>query len=39
MITSKVVYKGKLRTEATHLESGTVIITDAPKDNHGNGES
>ena len=39
MITSKVVYKGNLRTEATHLESGTVIITDAPKDNHGNGES
>ncbi len=39
MATSKVIYKGNLRTEATHLESGTVIITDAPKDNQGNGES
>ncbi len=36
---SKVVYKGKLRTEATHLKSGNVIITDAPVDNHGNGEA
>lgn len=39
MITSTVEYKGNLRTEAIHLESGTIIITDAPKDNHGNGES
>lgn len=39
MITSTVEYKGNLRTEAIHLESGTKIITDAPKDNHGNGES
>ena len=36
---SKVVYLGHLRTEATHLESGNVIITDAPVDNHGNGEA
>jgi len=36
---SKVIYKGKLRTEATHLRSGNVIITDAPVDNHGNGEA
>lgn len=34
----KVQYLGNLRTEATHLESGTVIQTDAPKDNQGNGE-
>lgn len=39
MATSIVKYLGGLRTEATHLESGNVIITDAPKDNHGNGEA
>jgi uncharacterized OsmC-like protein len=36
---SKVIYKGNLRTEATHLRSGNVIITDAPLDNHGKGEA
>lgn len=39
MITSSVIYKGDLRTEATHLQSGNVILTDAPKDNHGKGEA
>lgn len=39
MSTSKVVYKGDLRTESTHLLSGNVIITDAPLDNHGKGEA
>lgn len=38
MITSKVIYIGGLRTEATHLQSNTTIFTDAPKDNHGKGE-
>lgn len=38
-MTSKVVYKGDLRTESTHLQSGTVILTDAPTDNHGRGEA
>lgn len=38
MITSKVTYLGELRTEATHLQSNTIIHTDAPKDNHGKGE-
>ena len=38
-MTSTVEYKGNLRTEAIHIESGTKIITDAPKDNFGNGES
>ncbi len=33
------VYKGNLRTEITHEQSGTKIITDAPLDNHGKGES
>ena len=37
-MTSKVVYTGELRTEATHLRSGSVIETDAPVDNHGKGE-
>lgn len=36
-MTSKVIYKGDLRTEATHVKSGTSIITDAPVDNHGKG--
>jgi len=36
---STVVYKGNLRTEAKHLMSGNVIITDAPIDNNGNGEA
>jgi putative redox protein len=39
MITSKVVYKGDLRTEAVHIQSNNTIITDAPKDNHGKGEA
>ena len=39
MATSKVIYKGGLRAECTHLQSGTSINTDAPKDNHGKGEA
>lgn len=38
-MTSKVIYKGSLRTEATHLRSGNRIITDAPTDNNGKGEA
>lgn len=38
-MTSKIIYKGELRTEATHLQSNTVIYSDAPKDNHGKGEA
>ena len=37
-MTSQIVYKGNLRTEATHLQSNTVIETDAPVDNNGKGE-
>ncbi|MGC8750220.1 OsmC family protein [Hydrotalea sp.] len=37
-MTSIVLYKGNLRTELTHLQSGTVIENDAPTDNHGKGE-
>jgi putative redox protein len=39
MLISKVTYLGNLRTSATHLASGQVIITDAPKDNQGLGEA
>ena len=37
-MTSQIIYKGALRTEAKHLQSGTVIETDAPVDNQGKGE-
>ncbi len=37
-MTANIVYKGELRTTATHNQSGTVIETDAPKDNNGRGE-
>lgn len=37
-MTSKVIYKGELRCEAEHLQSGTKIESDAPTDNHGRGE-
>ena len=37
-MTAKVIYKGNLRTEATHLRSGSMIETDAPVDNKGKGE-
>ena len=39
MSTSTTIYKGNLSTENTHVQSGTVIYTDAPIDNHGKGES
>lgn len=37
-MTAKVIYKGSLRCEATHLQSGSMIETDAPTDNKGKGE-
>jgi uncharacterized OsmC-like protein len=37
-MTSQILYEGNLRTVATHLQSGTVIETDAPTDNQGKGE-
>jgi uncharacterized OsmC-like protein len=39
MKTASVRYLGELRTECTHLGSGTKIITDAPLDNHGKAEA
>jgi len=39
METAKTVYLGGLRTKATHLRSGSTLITDAPVDNKGKGEA
>lgn len=33
------IYKGDLRTVATHLKSGNLVTTDAPTDNNGKGEA
>ena len=38
-MTSKVTYKGGLRTKARHIQSGNSIMTDAPVDNQGKGEA
>lgn len=38
METTRTIYKGDLRTEITHVRSGSVITTDAPVDNKGRGE-
>lgn len=39
METIRTIYKGNLRTEALHIKSGQIIITDAPIDNQGKGEA
>lgn len=39
MPTAQTTYLGELRTQATHLQSGEKIITDAPTDNNGKGEA
>ena len=39
MNTFEIKYLGELRTSAIHLDSGSTINTDAPKDNHGLGET
>lgn len=35
----KGTYLGNLRCRIKHIESGSIINTDAPKDNHGKGET
>ena len=35
----KIKYQGNFRTQALHIDSSNLLITDAPKDNHGNGEA
>ena len=37
-MTADIIYKGTLRCEAKHVQSGSVIETDAPTDNRGKGE-
>ena len=37
-MTANIIYKGTLRCEATHIQSGSMIETDAPTDNRGKGE-
>ncbi len=37
-MTSKIIYQGDLRTEMTHLQSSSTVLTDAPVDNQGKGE-
>lgn len=37
-MTSKITYTGDLRCEAEHLQSGTIISSDAPTDNQGKGD-
>jgi len=38
MTTASILYTGDLRTEATHVQSGSTFLTDAPTDNQGKGE-
>ncbi|MCP3917771.1 MAG: OsmC family protein [bacterium] len=39
MVQIEVEYEGGLRTRATHGPSSATLLTDAPVDNHGKGES
>lgn len=39
MVSLKSTYEGGLRCRATHGPSGVALVTDAPIDNHGKGES
>jgi putative redox protein len=39
MVQINIAYQGQLHCEAEHGPSGTKLATDAPKDNHGKGET
>lgn len=39
MVQVDIVYRGNLRCSATHADSGVTLLTDAPKDNNGEGAS
>jgi putative redox protein len=39
MSETTVHYEGSLRCRAEHAESGAVVVTNAPKENHGSGAS
>jgi uncharacterized OsmC-like protein len=39
MLETIVSYEGNLRCRSQHADSGAIVLTDAPRDNHGQGES
>jgi len=39
MVEVTATYEGNLRCRAVHGPSGSILLTDAPKDNHGKGEA
>lgn len=39
MVEIQMTYLGGLRNKAVHIPSGATVLTDAPVDNHGKGES
>jgi putative redox protein len=39
MVRIDVAYEGELHTACAHAPSGATVATDAPRDNHGRGES
>lgn len=39
MVSQSITYLGTLRCSAVHGPSGVHVVTDAPTDNHGRGES
>ncbi len=39
MIKTTVKYEGSLRCSTEHTESGAVVVTNAPRDHHGNSAS
>lgn len=39
MVQIDTEYQGNLRTQSVHEPSGSTLLTDAPRDNQGNGEA
>ncbi|MAF66378.1 MAG: osmotically inducible protein OsmC [Planctomycetes bacterium] len=39
MVQTRITYEGGLRCRAVHAPSDSTLVTDAPTDNHGKGES